>query len=203
MRHVLGMCVGGTVNQAPSGSISQLLGQWQAGDAEALGTLVPLVYADLRQLAHRHLRKQQSNHTLQSTALVHEAYLRLARQEKVRFENRVHFFAVAARIMRQILVDHARGKRAAKRDSAVTLVLDEEVAPAKSREIDLLLLDDALQELSRLDARQSQIVELRYFGGLSIEETSEVMRISPATVKREWSTAKLWLRKQVAQGSPP
>ena len=181
--------------------VSELLARWGEGDASARDALVPLVYADLRRLAHRYLRKHRPGDTLQSTALVHEAYLRLARQEKVRFENRVHFFAVAARIMRQILVDHARTKQAAKRDAGITLVLDEAVAPAAFRQIDLVRLDDALQELSLLDARQSEIVELRFFGGLSIEETSEVLRISPATVKREWTTARLWLRNQVTQES--
>ena len=190
------------MEQASGGLVSQLLDRWQTGDSEALRKLVPLVYADLRQLAHRHLRRQRPDHTLQSTALVHEAYLRLAKQEKMRFENRTHFFAVAARIMRQILVDHARNRQAAKRNPGVTLVLDEAIAPAQFRQVDLIVLDDALQELSRLDARQGQIVELRFFAGLSIEQTSEILQVSPATVKREWATARLWLRKQMAQESP-
>ena len=183
------------------GSVSQLLQQWRAGDSEALNALVPLVYADLRKLAHRHLQKQRPNRTLQSTALVHEAYLRLAKQEKMRFENRAHFFAVLARIMRQILVDYARNRHAAKRDAGIKLVLDEAIAPSPLREVSVVALDDALQGLSRLDSRQGHIVELRFFGGLSIEETALVLGVSSATVKREWMTARLWLKKQLAQGS--
>ena len=190
------------MEQAPGGLVSQLLDRLQAGDSAALCSLLPLVYADLRKLAHRHLRKHRPGHTLQSTALVHEAYLRLAKKEKMRFENRTHFFAAAAQIMRQILVDHAGNRHAAKRDREITLVLDEAIAPAPFREVNLIALDDALEELSRLDARQGQIVELRFFGGLSIEQTSEVLQVSPATVKREWATARLWLRKQMAQESP-
>ncbi len=180
------------------GPVSQLLEKWRAGDSEALNALVPLVYADLRKLAHRYLQKQRSNHTLQSTALVHEAYLRLAKHEKMRFENRVHFFAVSARMMRQILVDYARNQHAAKRDAGIKLVLDEAIAPGPLRYVSLVLLDDALQELSRLNAKQGQIVELRFFGGLSIEETALVLGISPATVKRGWATARLWLRREIA-----
>jgi RNA polymerase sigma factor (TIGR02999 family) len=183
------------------GSISQLLHKWQAGDSEALSALVPLVYADLRRLAHRHLQHQRPDHTLQSSALVHEAYMRIARHEKMHFENRSHFFAVLAKIMRQILVDYARSRDAAKRDAGATLVLDEAIAPATPRKVNLVSLDDALQELSRLDSRQGQIVELRFFGGLSIEETAVALGISPATVKREWATARLWLRRQLVHGS--
>lgn len=180
------------------GPISQLLDKWQAGDSEALSALVPLVYADLRRLAHRYLQQQRPDHTLQSTALVHEAYLRLAKHEKMRFENRAHFFAVSARMMRQILVDYARNQHAAKRDAGIKLVLDEAIAPGPRRHVSLVLLDDALQELSRLNAKQGQIVELRFFGGLSIEEIAVVLGISPATVKRGWTTARLWLRKEIA-----
>lgn len=183
------------------GPVSQLLEKWRAGDSEALDALVPLVYADLRRLAHRYLQKQRPDHTLQSTALVHEAYLRLAKHEKMRFENRAHFFAVLARIMRQILVDYARNQRAAKRDAGIKLVLDEGIAPGPLRQVNVVVLDDALQGLSRLDSRQGQIVELRFFGGLSLEETALVLGVSPATVKRDWTTARLWLKKQLLQGS--
>ena len=162
---------------------------------------MPLVYADLRKLAHRYLQKRRSNHTLQSTALVHEAYLRLAKHEKMRFENRAHFFAVSAGMMRQILVDYARNQHAAKRDAGIKLVLDEAIAPGPIRHVSLVVLDDALQELSRLNARQGQIVELRFFGGLSIEETALVLGVSPATVKRGWTTGRLWLRKEIARES--
>lgn len=182
------------------GPVSQLLERWQAGDSQALDALVPYVYPDLRRLAHRYLRKERPGHTLQSTALVHEAYLRLTKQEKMRFENRAHFFAVLARMMRQILVDYARNKRAAKRD-AIKLTLDEAIAAGPLREVSLVALDDALQALSRLDPRQAQIVELRFFAGLSIEETALVLDVSSATVKREWTTARLWLKKQIAEGA--
>ena len=182
-------------------SVSQLLQKWRAGDSEALNALVPLVYADLRRLAHRYLQKQRPDHTLQSAALVHEAYLRLAKHEEMRLENRSHFFAVLARIMRQILVDYARNHHAAKRHAGIKLVLDEAIAPSPLRHVSVVVLDDALQGLSRLDPRQGQIVELRFFGGLSIEETALALGVSPATVKREWMTARLWLKKQIAQGS--
>ena len=189
------------MDPSSGGPVSQLLKQWRAGDSEALDALVPLVYADLRRLAHRHLQNQRPDHTLQSTALVHEAYLRLARHEKLRFENRAHFFAVLARIMRQILVDYARRRHAAKRDAGIKLVLDEAIAPGPLRQVSVVVLDDALQELSRLDSRQGQIVELRFFAGLSLEETALVLGVSPATVKRDWTTARLWLKKQLLQGS--
>lgn len=184
-----------------SNPVSALLSKWQAGDSEALRSLVPLVYADLRRLAHQCLRKERPGHSLQSTALVHEAYMRLAQREKVYFESRSSFFAVSAQLMRQILVDHARGRRAAKRDGGVRLVLDDTIALPFAREIDVVSLDDALKELARLDPRQGKIVELRFFGGLSIEETSEVLGLSAATVKRDWAIARLWLRKQMARSS--
>jgi len=195
------VALGKFVDPSSGGAISQLLNQWRAGDSEALNALVPLVYTDLRRLAHRYLQKQRPDHTLQSTALVHEAYLRIARHEKVRFENRAHFFAVLARIMRQILVDYARNHHAAKRDAGIKLVLDEAIAPNSLRQVSVVALDDALQGLSQLDSRQGHIVELRFFGGLSIEETALVLGVSPATVKREWMTARLWLKKKLVQGS--
>jgi RNA polymerase sigma factor (TIGR02999 family) len=187
------------VSRLSSKPVSELLGKWQAGDAKALQALVPLVYADLRRLAHRCLRRERPAHTLESTALVHEAYVRLTQREKVHFEGRSSFFAVSAQLMRQILVDYARAHRAAKRDGGLKLVLDEAMALPLAREINLVALDDALNELSRLDPQQSRIVELRFFGGLSIEETSEVLGISPATVKRDWTTARLWLQRQMGR----
>jgi len=189
------------VDPSSGGPVSHLLEKWRAGDSEALNALVPLVYGDLRKLAHHYLRKQRPDHTLQSAALVHEAYLRLAKHEKMRFENRAHFFAVLTRIMRQILVDYARSHHAAKRDAGIKLVLDEAIAPSRQREVSVVVLDDALQGLSRLDSRQGQIVELRFFGGLSLEETALVLGVSLATVKRDWMTARLWLKKQLVQGS--
>jgi len=185
------------VDSSSGGPVSQLLDKWRAGDSEALNALVPLVYADLRKLAHRYLQKQRPDHTLQSTALVHEVYLRLAKQEKMQLENRAHFFAVLARIMRQILVDYARNQHAAKRDAGIKLVLDEAIAPMPLRQINVIVIDDALQALSRLDARQGEIVALRFFGGLSLEETALVLGVSASTVKREWMTARLWLKKQL------
>lgn len=175
-----------------------MLAKWQAGDEESLRRLLPTVYQELRRLAHYRLRKERPNHTLQSTALVHEAYLRLVKQGPVRFENREHFFAVAAHLMRQILVDCARHRNAAKRDGGYALELDESIAFQKARSVDLLALDEALNALSRLDAQQCQVVELRFFAGLSIEETARALGISPATVKRDWATARVWLRREMS-----
>jgi RNA polymerase sigma factor (TIGR02999 family) len=183
---------------APCGQVTDLLLRWTHGDSQAREKLVPLVYDELRRVARRCLAGQRSDHTLQGTALVHEAYLRLVDQTSVRWENRVHFFAVAAQLMRHILVDQIRMKRAKKRGGdCVTLLLTEDVASAKEREIDLLALDEALENLAALDSRQCRIVELRFFAGLSINETSQVLDVSPATVKREWATARLWLLREM------
>jgi RNA polymerase sigma factor (TIGR02999 family) len=173
--------------------VSALLAKWQAGDEEALQALLPVVYKELRRLAHRYIQKERKDHTLQSTALVHEAYLRLVKQGGPSFENRSHFFAICAQLMRQILVEYARAHRAAKRQAGRSITFNEEMAVFKNRAVDLVSLDDALTDLARLDPQQSRIVELRFFGGLSIEETGRVLGISPATVKREWATAKAWL----------
>ena len=181
---------------APSSSkqVTMLLARWNQGEAAAREQLVPLVYEELRGLARSCLARQSKDHTLQSTALVHEAYLRLVGRDSVQWQDRAHFFAVAARLMRGILVDHVRRHRAGKRGgAAVTLVLDEAVALPQKRALDVVALDDALTGLAAIDARQGQIVELRFFGGLSIEDTSHVLGISPATVKREWAMARLWL----------
>ena len=187
------------VSRLGSQPVSDLLGKWQAGDSDAFRALMPLVYADLRRLARQHLRKERPGHTLQSAALVHEAYLRFTKREKVHFESRSDFFAVSAQLMRQILVDYARSHRAVKRNGGLRLELDEATALPTARDIGLIALDDALKELSRLDPQQGQIVELRFFGGLSIEETSQVLRVSPATVKRDWTTARLWLNQQMSR----
>jgi RNA polymerase sigma factor (TIGR02999 family) len=174
--------------------VTELLARWSGGDVSARDALIPLVYDELRRIARRCLTSQSDHHTLQPTALVHEAYLRLARHDSVDWQNRAHFFAMAAQMMRQILVDHARKQAAAKRGSnPVTLVFDEATAISKAPSLDLLALDTAMQRLATLDPRQCRIVELRFFGGLSIEETAEVEKISPATTKREWATARLWL----------
>lgn len=183
---------------AASNQVTTLLLQWNKGDSSAREKLVPLVYDELRRMAQQCLAGQDRNHTLQSTALVHEAYLRLVGTNAVHWKDRVHFFAVAARLMRNILVDHARRKQAKKRGGeCVTLMLDEDVAISKERELDLVAIDDALNNLAALDERQCRIVELRFFTGLSIDETSQALEISPATVKREWATARLWLLREI------
>jgi RNA polymerase sigma-70 factor (ECF subfamily) len=182
-----------------SNQVTVLLARWNQGEAAAREALVPLVYEELRRVARKCLAEQRRDHTLQSTALVHEAYLRLVGRTSVHWQDRVHFFAVAARLMRGILVDHARKHSAAKRGGdAVPLVLDEALVLPKNNEVDLVALDDALTRLAKLDARQSQIVELRFFGGLSIEDVSHLVGISPATVKREWATARLWLHNAMS-----
>lgn len=179
--------------------VSALLAKWQAGDEEALQALLPVVYKELRRLAHGYLRKERRDHTLQSTALVHEAYLRLVKRGAARFENRDHFFAICAQLMRQILVEYARAHHAAKRNAGQTVTFNDELAIFKNRAVDLVALDDALNELAKLDAQQSRIVEMRFFGGLSIEETARVLGISPATVKRDWATARAWLYHQMSR----
>ena len=180
--------------------VSELLVRWKRGDQEALQALLPLVYDELRRIANHHLQAERAGHTLQSTALVHEAYLRLVAQEPLRLDNRAHFFAVASYLMRQILVDYARKRQAAKRGANnLTLTLDEAIALPKQGKLDLVALDDALNGLERLDSRQSRIVELRFFAGLSIEETSTVLDISPATVKRDWITARMWLYREISK----
>lgn len=185
------------MQEASPERVSELLAQYRNGNEESLRRLVPLVYNELRRVAHHHIRKERPDHTLQTTALVHEAYICLTNQQPMDFENRAHFFAVCAQLMRQILVHYARRRRAAKRDGGHKLTLDSAVVMPKSRSVDLIALDDALKALARLDPQQSRIVELRFFGGLSIEETAHVLGISPATVKRHWSTARLWLHSQI------
>jgi RNA polymerase sigma factor (TIGR02999 family) len=179
--------------------VSALLAKWRAGDEQALQALLPVVYKELRCLAHRYLRKERRDHTLQSTALVHEAYLRLVKQGAARFENRDHFFAICAQLMRQILVEYARAHRAAKRDAGRSITFNEEIAVFKNTAVDLVALDDALTDLARLDPQQSRIVELRFFGGLSIDEAARVLGISPATVKRDWATARAWLYHEMSR----
>jgi RNA polymerase sigma factor (TIGR02999 family) len=184
--------------------VTKLLARWNQGEIAARDALIPLVYDELRRVARRNLAGQPSGHTLQATALVHEAYLRLVRRDSANFQNRVHFFAMAAQMMRQILIDHARKAVAAKRGGrAVTVSLEEsEVAsPESTAGIDLIALDDAMNQLAVLDPRQSRIVELRFFGGLSIEETAEAVEISPATAKREWATARVWLHRTIEMGT--
>lgn len=182
-------------------SVTQLLARWKDGDQAALQSLIPLVYHELRSLAHHYLRGERPGHTLQSTALVHEAFLRLVDQNPVCIENREHFIAVAATLMRQILVDYARRRRAAKRGPEYKVELDESFEQVPEKGVDVLALDDALTQLSRRDAQQGQIVELRFFGGLSVEETAKALHISAATVKRDWSMAKAWLTREMQRGA--
>lgn len=184
------------MSQLPSNSLNDLLANWRAGDDEALRAVFPRVYNELRRVAHRYLEKERPGHTLQSAALVHEVYLRLEKQRTGRFENREHFIAICAQLMRQILVEHARGRRAAKRDGGFRLSLDEGLA-GKMPTMDIIALDDALNELAKLDRQQSRIVEMRFFGGLSIDETACALNLSPTTVKRHWATARLWLHRQM------
>ena len=180
-----------------SHQITKLLAGWGGGDAAAREALIPLVYDELHHLASRFLARQHPGHTLQSTALVHEAYLRLVEPHSMHFADRGHFFAVAAKVMRRILIDHARMRGAAKRgNNTVTVVLDEAVhLPTRNHEVDMVILDDALSRLAALDPRQVAIVEMRFFVGLSIEETASALELSPATVKRQWIAAKAWIRK--------
>jgi RNA polymerase sigma-70 factor (ECF subfamily) len=177
--------------------VSELLEAWSKGDQAALETLIPLVQGELRRLAHGQLRRARSGHLLQTTALVNEAYLRLVDQ-RVEWRNRSHFFGIAARLMRRIVVDEARSRLSAKRGGGVlNLVFDEALSSSPARAREIVDLDEALDRLAKLDARQARLVELRYFGGLTVEETAEVLDISPATVKREWMTAKAWLRHEL------
>jgi RNA polymerase sigma factor (TIGR02999 family) len=180
--------------------VTQLLVNWSRGDQAALEQLMPLVYGELRRLAAAYLRRERSNHTLQSTALVHEAFMRMVSQQEVQWKNRAHFYGIAAQMIRRILVDYARSQRAEKRGAgAVKLELDEAMAVVQSApEINLLGLNDALERLAQLDERQSRVVELRFFAGLSIEETAEVMHLSPASIKREWQTARAWLYREMS-----
>jgi RNA polymerase sigma factor (TIGR02999 family) len=185
--------------QLPPEAVSKLLKNWHAGDDQALHEVLPLVYDELRRAAHRYLRNERPDHTLQSTALVHEAYLRLEKQKQAaQFQNREHFLAICAQLMRQILVEYARTRNAAKRDGGCRLTLDDNLA-FKTRSVDMVALDDALKELAKLDQQQCSIVELRFFGGLSIEETAQAMNLSPTTVKRHWATAKIWLHHQISR----
>jgi RNA polymerase sigma factor (TIGR02999 family) len=186
-----------------SGDVTRLLQRWGAGDAQAVEELLPLLYDELRRLAAAYMRRQPMGHTLQPTALVNEAYLKLAGQDSLSFANRAGFFALAAKAMRQLLVDHARAHHAAKRGGdAVRVTLDEGVASVPSRDVDFADLDAALEELGRLDERQARIVELRFFAGLGIEETAAALSLSPATVKREWATARAWLYRRLSDGRP-
>src|ERR1043166_4937553 len=185
----------------PREHVTQMLVDWSGGDQEAPARLMPLVYDELRGLARHYLQRERPDHTLQATGLLHEAYLRLVDQSTATWQSRAHFFGVAAQVMRRILVDYARSHRAGKRGGGWDkLEFDDALAPAAERSVDLVALDDALKDLLALDPRQSQIVELRFFGGLTNEEIGEVLDVSPRTVKREWRIAKAWLRRAIMTG---
>lgn len=178
--------------------VTQLLARWRAGERQALDSLMPLVYDELRKLARYYVARERPGHTLQTTALVHEAYVRLVGQSPPEWKNRAHFFGVSARLMRQILVDHARANLAEKRGGgALKVTLDGDLVSGLGKDLDVLALDQALDALTKLNPQQSQIVELRFFSGLSIEDTAEVLNISPATVKRNWTAARAWLFREI------
>ena len=186
--------------EPPTHDVTQLLIDWSNGDKAALDKLMPLIHEELRRLAHHYMSRERGDHTLQTTALVNEAYLRLVNRKDVHWQNRAHFFAIAATLMRNILVDHARSHLYAKRGGgAAKTELDEAMVASQQRAAEVVALDDVLKELAVFDPQQSQVVELRFFGGLTIEETAEVLDLSPATIKREWTTAKAWLYHALAK----
>ena len=183
-------------------NVTQLLVRWGNGDQEAFQLLMPIVYAELRRMAHGYMSRQETGHTLQTTALVHEAYFKLAGESDKQWQNKTHFFAVAAKAMRHVLVDYARSQQAAKRGGGQNLIpLDEAQIPPPDRIRDLVELDDALTGLSALNPRQAEVVEMRFFGGLSVEETAQTLNVSPETVMRDWRAAKAWLYQQLSRGT--
>ena len=186
------------MNPAPH-EITKLLNDWSGGDSTALDRLIPLVYEELHRLAHQHMRRERAGHLLQTSALINEAYLRLVDQPDLTIENRAHFFGIAAQLMRQILVDDARKRHSAKRGGgAIQVSLVEATNVVQEQAANVVALDDALKSLETIDARQSRIVELRFFGGLNIEETAEVLKVSPGTVMRDWTFARAWLRNEMS-----
>jgi RNA polymerase sigma factor (TIGR02999 family) len=185
----------------PGHQITQLLVRWREGDQRALDELMPLVYDELRRLAAHYMRGERPGHTLQTSALVNEAYLRLAGQEEIQWQSRAHFFAIAAQAMRRILVDHARRRGGQKRGGgAHKVALDEALIISADRAAEVVALDDALTRLAEVDRRKSRVVELRFFGGLSVEDTAEVLNVSPGTVMREWTFTKAWLKREITGG---
>lgn len=181
--------------------VSQLLLDWSKGDDTALNKLIPVIYQELQRLAHHYMRQERVEHTLQTTALVNEAYMRLVSYQMIQWQGRTHFFAVAAQAMRRILVEHARGRASVKRGGGMQKVsLDETAIVSEAKAAELIAVDDALNRLEAWDPRKSKIVELRFFGGLSIDETAEALKISPTTVQREWRSAKAWLYRALSEG---
>lgn len=187
---------------SPPSSPGELFRLWRSGDDDALRSLLPLVYEELRRIAQRQMKGERPDHTLQTTALINEAYLRLVDQRAAKVRDRSHFVALTSHLMRQILVDHARARLARKRDGGLRITLAEDLAVAEPAECDVLAVDEALSRLAALDAQQARVVELRYFGGLSIRETSQALGVSEATVKRDWATARAWLHREIANASP-
>jgi RNA polymerase sigma factor (TIGR02999 family) len=192
------------VPEVQKDQVTELLQQWVSGNEKALGILVPLVYQELRRLAHLHLQSERADHTLQSTALVNEAFLRLNGADPIRLQNRGHFIAIASRAMRQILVDYARNRGARKRDGGCRVTIEDlGELPSGDENVPIVALDQALEALSKVDSRQGQIVEMKFFGGLSTQEIADVLDISLATVERKWATARIWLRREMKRSAPP
>ncbi len=189
------------VTTSPHSDVSILLRAWSDGDQNALDQLTPIVYDELRRLAGHYLRGERTGHSLQATALVNEAYLRLVDYKRMRWENRAHFFAVSAQLMRRILVDHARRRNLKRGGGVQHVALEDTAILGGGRDENLVVLDDALQALAHMDPRKAQVVELRFFGGLSVEETAEVLKVSPVTVMRDWSTARTWLYREMGGGA--
>jgi RNA polymerase sigma factor (TIGR02999 family) len=187
--------------EAAVDDISKLLRAWTDGDQSALVGLTPIVHDELRRLAHRYMRRERTGHSLQTTALVNEAYIRLVDYKRMQWQNRAHFFAVSSQLMRRILVDHARSHNVKRGGGVLHVSLEEAALVSAGRAADLVALDDAMNLLGRLDHRKVQVVEMRFFGGLSVEETAEVLKVSPVTVRREWSSAKVWLYRELAVGT--
>ena len=193
------MAAGSSSSDRSGPQVTELLLAWGRGDRSALDELVPVVHQELRRLARLQMRGERDNHTLQTTALVNEAFIRLVDLRRIRWQDRAHFLALSARLMRRILVDHARSRKTRKRgDGVMNVALDDSVILSDGRGADLVALDDALETLARLDPRKGEVVELRFFGGLSVEETAEALHISPETVLRDWRLAKVWLLREVS-----
>ncbi len=186
--------------EPPSEDVSGLLRAWSDGDRDALDRLTPIVYAELHRLARIYMRRERPGHSLQATALVNEAYMRLVDYKGMQWQNRAHFFAVSAQLMRRILVEHARRHNLKRGGNVLHIALDEAVVAGESRDANLVLLDEAMNTLAQFDARKAQVVEMRFFGGLSVDETAEVLKVSPVTVMRDWTTAKAWLFRELAGG---
>src|SRR6202142_3623488 len=195
------MRMSGQADETAAGEVSGLLRAWGDGDRAALDRLTPIVYDELRRLARHYMKGERPGHSLQTTALVNEAYMRLVDYKNMQWQNRAHFFAVSAQLMRRILVDHARRRNLKRGGDMLHVSLDETAMVGSGKDADLVALDDAMNLLGRLDPRKVQVVEMRFFGGLSVEETAEVLKVSPVTVMRDWSTAKAWLYRELTGGA--